>query len=226
MVMSETSEEPLGFEPLLPVKQKRQRAEQKRAVEKIQIVISEAIKVIERDGEAGVNLKDIAESTGVSYGAIYHHFGDRDGLIQAAQFERLRRQPGMDLESLEAALNNNGAGVDFISRIQQIADDIADPSRGAVRLERASVIASSLSRPDLRAALEELEDDVYQRLRNLIIEAQKLGLADPTLDPGAAAIYLEALSFGVVLMEFVENRPTPQALSNLIFRGFAALLAR
>lgn len=224
--MSDAPEEPVGFEPLLPVKQKRQRAEQKRAIEKIQTVISATIVVIEREGEAGVNLKEIADLTGVSYGAIYHHFGDRDGLIQAAQFERLRRQPGMDLESLEAALNNNGAGVDFISRIQQIADDIADPSRGAVRLERASVIASSLSRPDLRAALEELEDDVYQRLRNLIIEAQKLGLADPTLDPGAAAIYLEALSFGVVLMEFVENRPTPEALSNLIFRGFAALLAQ
>jgi AcrR family transcriptional regulator len=224
--MSESSEELQIFDPLLPPKQKRQRAEQKRAIEKIQIVITEAINVIERDGEAGVNLKDIAESTGVSYGAIYHHFGDRDGLIRAAQFERLRRQPGLDLESLEAALKNPGSAVDFISRIQQIADDIADPSRGAVRLERASVIASALSRPDLRTALEELEDDVYQRLRNLIIEAQKLGLADPSLDPGAAAIYLEALSFGVVLMEFVENRPTPAALSNLIFRGFAALLAR
>ena len=224
--MSDASDETSGFEPLLPVKQKRQRAEQKRAMEKIHTVISEAIAVIEREGEAGVNLKEIAASTGVSYGAIYHHFGDRDGLIQAAQFERLRRQPGMDLESLEAALNNKGTAVDFVSRIQQIADDIADPSRGAVRLERASVIASSLSRPDLRAALEELEDDVYQRLRNLIIEAQKLGLADPSLDPGAAAIYLEALSFGVVLMEFVENRPSPAALSNLIFRGFAALLAQ
>jgi AcrR family transcriptional regulator len=224
--MSDAPEEPLGFEPLLPVKQKRQRAEQKRAIEKIHTVIAEAIAVIEREGEAGVNLKEIAESTGVSYGAIYHHFGDRGGLIQAAQFERLRRQPGLDLESLEAALKNPGSAIDFVSRIQQIADDIADPSRGAIRLERASVIASSLSRPDLRAALEELEDDVYQRLRNLIIEAQKLGLADPALDPGAAAIYLEALSFGVVLMEFVENRPTPQALSNLIFRGFAALLAQ
>lgn len=209
---------------LLP-KRERQRAEQQRALEKIDHVIEVAIRHIEQHGVAGLNMRTIATDSGVSYGAIYHHFGDRDGLVQAAQFERLRRQPGIDISSFGAALEEQGDLGDFVGRIQKIADDIADPARAKVRLERASVIASSLSRPELRAKLTELEDDVFQQVRALVVEAQKRGIADPGLDPSAVAIYLEALSFGVVLAEFVHDRPQPQALSDVLFRGFATLLA-
>ena len=210
---------------LLP-KRERQRAEQQRALDKIDHVLDVAIQHIEQHGVAGLNMRTIAAESGVSYGAIYHHFGDRDGLVQAAQFERLRRQPGIDIASFRAALDGQGDLGNFVDRIKKIADDIADPARAKVRLERASVMASSLSRPELRAKLTELEDDVFQQVRDLVIEAQKRGIADPTLDPSAAAIYLEALSFGVVLAEFVHDRPHPDALSDVLFRGFAALLAQ
>lgn len=222
---TEINSENVGSDVLMPQKQKRQRGEQQRAQEKIELVIAATIEILEKDGQEGVNLKEIASATGVSYGAIYHHFGDRGGLIQAAQFERLRRQPGFDLESFGAALDSKGDVVDFVGRIQKIADDIADPSRASVRFARASVIVSSVSRPELRDALIELEDGVFRELRELVKEAQRRGLADPTLDPGATAAYIEALSFGLLLMEFVEEKPSPAAISNLLFRGFAALLA-
>lgn len=209
---------------LLP-KRERQRAEQQRALDKIDHVLDVAIQHVEQHGVAGLNMRTIAAESGVSYGAIYHHFGDRDGLVQAAQFERLRRQPGIDIASFRAALDGQGDLGNFVDRIKKIADDIADPARAKVRLERASVIASSLSRPELRKKLTDLEDDIFQQVRNLVIEAQRLGIADSTIDASAAAIYIEALAFGVVLAEFVYERPDTSALSDVIFRGFAALLA-
>lgn len=209
---------------LLP-KRDRQRAEQQRALDKIDHVIEVAIRHIEQHGVAGLNMRTVASDSGVSYGAIYHHFGDRDGLVQAAQFERLRRQPGLDIAAFRDALEKQDLVGDFVDRIKKIADEIADPARAKVRLERASVIASSLSRPELRKKLTKLEDDIFQQVRDLVVEAQRRGIADPAIDPSAAAIYIEALAFGVVLAEFVYSRPNPDALSDLIFRGFAALLA-
>jgi AcrR family transcriptional regulator len=209
---------------LLPQRE-RQRAEQRRALDKIDHVIEITIVEIEKHGVDAINMRSIAAGSGVSYGSIYHHFGDRDGLIQAAQFERLRRQPGIDIASFQNALDQQGSLDDFVVRIQKIADDIADPARAHVRLERASVITSSLSRPELRKKLTDLEDDIFCQVRDLVARAQELGIADPSLDPAAAAIYLEALSFGVVLAEFVHDRPDPAALSAVLFRGFAALLA-
>jgi 3-hydroxyacyl-CoA dehydrogenase len=61
-------------ERLIPAKENRQRSEQDRALKKIDLVIDATIEKLKVHGEAGVNIKDIAAETGVSYGAIYHHF--------------------------------------------------------------------------------------------------------------------------------------------------------
>jgi AcrR family transcriptional regulator len=211
-------------ERLIPVKENRQRGEQDRALKKIELVLEATIEKLKISGESGVNIKDIAAETGVSYGAIYHHFKDRDGLIRAAQFERLRNQPGMDLAALGNALENPGNLVDFVAHIQAIADAIVDPERAKVRIVRSSVITSSMSHPELREAFTALETSVVDELHGLVAKAQELGIADPNMDPRAAAVYLEALSYGIVLMEFMENAPSRDALSAMLFRGFTALL--
>lgn len=210
----------------MPARAPRQRAEQQRALETINVVILATVKRLEDGGEAAVNIKDLAAETGVSYGAIYHHFKDRDGLIRAAQFERLRQQPGGDLVALGAALDTQGDLVDFVLAIRAIAMSIADPDRAKVRFVRSSVISSSLNNPELRAALTELESGVMVELAALVAKAQELGIADPTLDPKAVAVYIEALSYGIVLMEFMEDPPTQGAVAELLFRGFTALMAR
>jgi AcrR family transcriptional regulator len=204
----------------------RQRAEQQRALDTINVVIMATVRRLEDGGESAVNIKEIAAETGVSYGAIYHHFNDRDGLIRAAQFERLRQQPGGDIVELGAAINSHADLVDFVSAIRAIASSIADPQRAKVRLVRSSVISSSLNNPDLRTALTELESGVMEQIALLVARAQELGIADPTLDPKAVAVYIEALSYGIVLMEFMEDPPTPDAVAELLFRGFTALMAR
>ena len=210
----------------MPARAPRQRAEQQRALDTINVVILATVKRLEVGGEAAVNIKDLSAETGVSYGAIYHHFKDRDGLIRAAQFERLRQQPGGDIVALGAALDTQGDLVDFVLAIRAIAMSIADPQRAKVRLVRSSVISSSLNNPELRAALTELESGVMVELAALVAKAQELGIADPTLDPKAVAVFIEALSYGIVLMEFMEDPPTPDAVAELLFRGFTALMAR
>lgn len=211
---------------LIPVKENRQRAEQKRALDKIDVVLAATIQKLRDVGESGVNIKDIAAETGVSYGAIYHHFKDRDGLIRAAQFERLRNQPGMDLEALAEALDHPGDLGDFVSRIHEIAKAIVDPERAKVRLVRSSVMTSATVHPDLRDALTALETSIVDDLHALVQRAQELGIADPRMNPRAAAVYLEALSYGIVLMEFMDNPPPADDVADMLLRGFTALLAR
>lgn len=65
-----------------------------------------------------------------------------------------------------------------------------------------------------------------EQIAQLVARAQELGIADPALDPKAVAVYIEALSYGIVLMEFMESPPTPEAVEELLFRGFTALLAK
>lgn len=213
---------------LLPRRLPRQRAVQQRAVETIDAVIDETIRVLEADGENAVRIANISAATGVSYGAIYHHFQDRDGLIRAAQFARLRSQPRLFTTPLAGAFDaiEEGTGdvAGLVESIRNIARAIVDPERQEVRLVRISVLAAAQTRPELHEAVMDLERRIMVEVRDLVARAQGLGIVSRDLDPLAVATYLESVAFGVVLQEFFGEVPDAEALAEVVFRSFTSLV--
>ena len=212
----------MDVEHLLPARAPRQRARQNRAIEKIDALVEATVRVLETEGEAGVRVAEICDQVGVSFGSVYHHFGDREGLIRAAQFARLRAQPGQDIASFASALN--GDADSFVDSLMEICRSIASAERGPVREVRTSVLASTHGRPELRGPVDELETKVMDDLEAVVIKAQDLGVADPAVDPRALAAYLAAVSYGLVLTEHIDRRPSEDDLASVILRGFAAFM--
>ena len=209
---------------LLPDRGPRQRAPQRRALDKIDAVVEATMALLEREGEQGVRIAEICDVTGVSYGTIYHHFGDRNGLIRAAQFARLRYQPGQDIDAFADALTGDDPGAEFVTRLYEICRAIADPSRGPVRLVRTSALATAVHDPEFLPAVTELETQVMTDLVATIDKAKAAGIADASLDSLALASYIAAMSYGLVLVEVNEHRPDPDALADVILRGLAAFM--
>ena len=59
---------------------------------------------MEETGEASVRVARILEESESSYGSIYHHFGSREGLVQAALVERYVATLSLGLEEFRAAV--------------------------------------------------------------------------------------------------------------------------
>ena len=60
-------------------------------------VLEQAAEVIGRDGIASLSLRSIADDLGVSHTAPMHHFGSREGVLNALAvegFELLQQRPG------------------------------------------------------------------------------------------------------------------------------------
>lgn len=53
-----------------------------------EMILALAITQIDRGGEASIRVKQIAEDAGTSVTSIYHFYGSREGLIEAAQIAR------------------------------------------------------------------------------------------------------------------------------------------
>lgn len=202
----------------------RQRMPQERATTTARIVLEAAIDHIEHGGEQSVRISDISRSTGVSYGSVYHHFGDRNGLIRAAQLERLRRQPGVDIDAFRHALSPEQELGDFLHGLAAICRNIASPDRADVRLLRASLVAAAKHDDVLDNEIVSMESQVMNDLIDVIDRAKELGIADPLLDSRALAAYLSAVSFGLVLLEANDEQPDTNALAEVIFRGFTAFM--
>ena len=105
-----------------------------------------------------------------------------------------------------------------------IARAMANHERMDLRLVRASVIASSLSRPALHVALCELETSIADELVEVLHEVQRKGMLADGLDPVAIGMILEAISFGLVLGKFTERRPSPEQLAEAMAVTFRALI--
>ena len=209
---------------LLPARGPRVRARQQRAIDKIDALIEATAAALEREGEAGVRLAEICDVTGVAYGTVYHHFGDRNGLIRAAQFARLRDQPGQDIAAFADALNGDDPTANFVTQLLDICRGLADPARGPVRLVRTSVLTTAQHDPEFLPAVTELETQVMSDLVATIDRAKAAGIADPSLDSLALASYIAAVAYGLVLIEFNEHRPDQDHLAEVILRGLAAFM--
>ena len=209
---------------LLPERGPRVRARQQRAIDKIDALIEATAAALEREGEAGVRIAEICDVTGVAYGTVYHHFGDRNGLIRAAQFARLRDQPGQDIAAFANALDGDDPTANFVTQLLDICRGLADPARGPVRLVRTSVLTTAQHDPEFLPAVTELETQVMADLVATIDRAKTEGIADSSLDSLALASYIAAVAYGLVLLEFNEHRPDQDHLAEVILRGLAAFM--
>ena len=208
-------------EPHLLPERPRVRNRQPRATATVDAVIAAAIELIEREGPDQLT---IAAITGVSHGAIYHHFGDRDGVVRAAQFARLTRQPGQDIEALGFGVDASASVEQFRGVVRLMAERLTDPDRDAVRLTRAAVLTAAELDPELFRAMHDLESGVAAELVAVLGRAADQGLIDPSLDVRAIAAVLEAISFGLVLLRHIDPPPSTEALTDALERVFSSML--
>lgn len=75
------------------------KAQQREAT--IARLIEVAREVFTRDGYASAATEEIVQIAGVTRGALYHHFGSKEGLFQAV-FETLQRQMSQRIEAAAA----------------------------------------------------------------------------------------------------------------------------
>jgi AcrR family transcriptional regulator len=64
---------------------------QSRSQDSTDRMLDAALAIIAREGMAGLSIAAVSRESGVSNGALYHRFGDRHGLVVAAQDRFLER---------------------------------------------------------------------------------------------------------------------------------------
>jgi len=127
-------------------------------------LIAAALKVVEQNGEAGVSLRDLAQSLGVSRAAPYRHFEDRDALLAAVAakgFEALNTR-------YAAALDGPGDGRTRLNAATAAFFGFAFEKPGLYRLMFESDL---LGRPQPPAVLIPPANESYDLLARAIAGA-------------------------------------------------------
>jgi AcrR family transcriptional regulator len=172
-------------------------------------ILDAAIAVIDESGDASLRVVDIADAAGVAPGLINHHFGSRDGLVAAAQAERYTMSIGRDFSRFRAILGSDLPIDEVREQFREALSDVARRNRAENRLRRATALAATHGRPELRARLSETVADTIDGAAFVVALGQEKGLVRPELDPRATGTVMLCMALGYVLADF-DSRPASE----------------
>lgn len=184
-------------------------------------LLEAAIEVIEAEGEAAVRVDRIAESAGVAKPSLYHFFGDRDGLIVAAQAARYERS--LRIIDVDMVLSCDSQE-DFAALILAAIDSFSSPDGAARRRLRIQVLGSAISRPALRNAVREAETRSVTEISRMLAFGQKLGWITKEFTTSALSEWYFGLMLGRHLVEEYGTEPDAVAWSDITLRMLSLLL--
>jgi len=187
-------------------------------------VLEVVVEQLQDGGEVAVRIDAVRDRSGVSIGSIYHHFGDRDGLIAAAQLHRFARYAEAEIAALSEIVIGAKNLAEFRQAVRQLTLRTASELRVAERWARIGVLASSIGRPamldDVRAIQTRLTDEFQAH----VAQGQVRGFFRSDLDARAIAVFVESYSLGHALNDLDAHRVTEQEWEKVVWAVIDALL--
>ena len=172
-------------------------------------VLDVVLELLEEGGEVAVRIDDVRDRSSVSIGSIYHHFGDRDGLIVAAQVRRFARFAEAEIAALSDIVERSGSVTQFRRSLRQLTLHTSSELRVAERWARVAVLASTVGRPELAKEIREIQTRLTDEFQAHVAQGQVRGFFRDDLDARAVALFVEAYSLGLVLNE-MDARPVSE----------------
>ena len=135
-------------------------------------------------------MQEICEASGMSAGALYRYFPTKESIIVAFAEEE-RAEAAKLVSHLDASPNIVSALTDVVP---ELVNGLADENYGRLSLE---VAAEATRNPAVKAAFEQAETELRERLSAALRRGQIAGHVDPELDPDSAVFLLTALFDGI-----------------------------
>jgi AcrR family transcriptional regulator len=152
------------------------------------------------EDETLIRIPEICEATGVNYGSVYHHFGSREGLIDAAYLHLFEQTARVDVDKMVAISKSAKSQDEFFRGLRQVLRaSIADPGREQRRQMRVRILAAALTRPELKEMIAEIQDGVTSDLTEMVTTGQQNGWFRNDLDAQAIAVMFQVVVIGRVL---------------------------
>jgi AcrR family transcriptional regulator len=187
-------------------------------------VLRFASQELESSGPVQFNLDRVIELSGVSRGSVYHHFGNRDGLIAAVEIEDFTRYMMSGVEYLREDILKMDSIETWLQEIQlMLLSDHAQQSRER-RIRRISSIVAAQGNPTLLTALSQVQMEGTRHLAETLRMAVEKGIMNPTAPVLGIAYLFQSILVGRVLVDLEEDpdaerewvRAASEALRHLI----------
>lgn len=183
-------------------------------------VIGYALEELNAFGSVKFSLDRVLERSGVSRSSVYHHFGNRDGLIAAAEVEQFTSLMMNGVEYVRERLLKLTSIDEWLQEIEEMLQLDGGVSARDRRIRRISSIVVAQQNPDLHASLTKVQMEGTRHLAESMQMLVELGLMHPTAPILGIAHLFQSILVGRVLVDLDED---PEASEQWTFAAFEAL---
>jgi AcrR family transcriptional regulator len=199
----------------------RKRADGRETIAK---VLKAAEAEMELHGNTKFNLDRVIATTGVARSSIYHHFGDRDGLIAAVETEYLLKRFDAGMDDLAAALDAAKSGEEAFALVEIGIAFSGSERQRAARWRRISTLASARSTESIRDSLRATQQKGTSNLAAMIDKLKDRGFCDPIAPSLGVAFLIQSILIGRILADIVEDRESDEVWNATATASLRALL--
>ena len=162
-------------------------------------IIYAASKCFAGKGFHNTTMQDIYAATGLSPGAVYNYFSNKEEIVTAAmgEFSKVSIQ---GMESLEADRPDDYLTA-YIESWMETA--IMPDLREGVSVQLAFYVEAMRS-GTIRESMLKLQDAIHEKLEKHIRQSQKAGILNPELSPEAIARTIMGMVFGMAIHRSVD----------------------
>ena len=165
-----------------------------------------AERLMEAD-EMLIRIPEICEATGINYGSVYHHFGSREGVIDAAYDMIFSRLVEEDLRVIRQVNETVQSLDEYIAVMRPIVATLSSgPQRKARRALRMRILAAASTRPELEALIGATQARLTEDLRRVTEFAQERQWLRDDISARFLAVLFQILIFGRTLDD-ISNDP-------------------
>ena len=166
-----------------------------------QRILDAAVAAIDANGEAALRVQDVVGEAGVQIPILYRHFGNREGLVQAAQLERLRIDLSAEILAVQAVLGSAESAEEFRAVFDTVMERVMSEERRGPRFRRVNVMGSTYQRPELLAGVAEAQHRAIDWIAGVLSEPAERGWLREGLDLRVFATWLAGTMIGRFVAE-------------------------
>jgi len=182
-----------------------ERRKRSDGLETMRVVIEHARAELDQHGPVEFNLDRVLEVSKVSRSSVYHHFGNRAGLIAAAEIQDSLEQFRRQLDTVRGLIDVASTPEDLLASLESALAVDGGPTSRQRRQRRIADLAVSQSNETLNYAMATTQVDGTRELASILAEAVDRGLIWPEVPLDGIAYWLQSVLVGRVLVDLADD---------------------